>query len=544
MRFANDNLKKILKLSVPLAATQLSLHFMGFVDVVVAGRINETILGAVGLGTTVFFTCGLLGLGIALALDPVISQAIGSGDEKKAHHALWQGHYAAGFNAILLTALTWGVAYGLRFTGMEEGLYENALIYVEARLPALSFFLFAMNLKSYLQSHHLTRPILVSAIVANVVNFVGDVWLCGAVLPDNWQWLVPPGALSLDAWGVAAASAVAGFVQMAWLIRPTKKVSQGTQRPQVDLPTIKRLYRLGMPISAQLLLEIGSFSIVLLLMARHSTTAAAHQVASNNSLSQFQGIWRIGSGSLSGPAHRQRHGRKWLGGFLDHRDFDVCLQSGCAFETISRVLTNQEVSLPCCSLVFIAMPKWAMGCKPRAPACCAAWVSPSSPLCQHHWPLGGVAHRTHSYLRARHRHPGLWWGLAGLGTVALIYLVTHRAQHRPVGIFGLARPWLTRCILRSRFGHFRPSPARRYSLRHWQLGRHRRWQCWGSWLGCAILDQNGDSHLLSPGRWDFFSSSTFKRSTPHATKEYPLKGLINYSQHQYLNHTTNRPLPN
>ena len=418
MRLPKDNLKKIITLSVPLAATQLSLHFMGFVDVVVAGRINETILGAVGLGTTVFFTCGLLGLGIALALDPVISQAIGSGDEKKAHHALWQGHYAAGVNAIFLTALTWGVAYALRFTGMEEGLYENALIYVEARLPALSFFLFAMNLKSYLQSHHLTRPILVSALVANLVNFVGDLWLCGAVLPESWQWVVPPGALSLDAWGVALASVFAGFVQMAWLIRPTQKVSQGTQRPQVDLPTIKRLYRLGLPISAQLLLEIGSFSIVLLLMARHSTTAAAaHQVALQITSLSFSICVGIGSAASVqvGRAVGRLNGKDMAESGWSAFLITGVLMLGCSTvmwlfpHTISRVLTNQEgVVAMAGSLVFIAgfssNGRWAANRGRRRLA--GLGHHPTHLLRQHHWPLGcGLAHRIDSHLRLRHRHP-------------------------------------------------------------------------------------------------------------------------------------------
>ena len=449
MRLPKDNLKKIITLSVPLAATQLSLHFMGFVDVVVAGRINETILGAVGLGTTVFFTCGLLGLGIALALDPVISQAIGSGDEKKAHHALWQGHYAAGVNAVFLTALTWGVAYALRFTGMEEGLYENALIYVEARLPALSFFLFAMNLKSYLQSHHLTRPILVSALVANLVNFVGDVWLCGAVLPESWQWLVPPGALSLDAWGVALASVFAGFVQMAWLIRPTQKVSQGTQRPQVDLPTIKRLYRLGLPISAQLLLEIGSFSIVLLLMARHSTTAAAaHQVALQITSLSFSICVGIGSAASVqvGRAVGRLNGKDMAESGWSAFLITGVLMLGCSTvmwlfpHTISRVLTNQEgVVAMAGSLVFIAgFSQMGDGLQTAG-----AGVLRGLGITQltfyaniiGHWGVGLPTGLILTYVLDIGIQ-GLWWGLLRPRHRGAHLLVTfYRAQHRPVGDF-------------------------------------------------------------------------------------------------------------
>ncbi len=450
MRLPKDNLKKIITLSVPLAATQLSLHFMGFVDVLVSGRINETILGAVGLGTTVFFTCGLLGLGIALALDPVISQAIGSGDEKKAHHALWQGHYAAALNAVFLTALTWFAAYALRFMDIEQGLYENALVYVEARLPALSFFLFAMNLKSYLQSHHLTKPIFVSAIVANVVNFVGDVWLCGAVLPENWQWIVPPGAMSLDAWGVAAASTVAGFVQMAWLFWPTKMASKGFQVPKLDLPTIKHLYRLGFPISGQLLLEVGSFSIVLLLMARHSTTAAAaHQVAlqiTSLSFSICVGIGAAASvqvgravGSLNG---KDMVESGWSTFLITAVFMLVCGVIMWVFPLhIARFVTNQEgVIAMAGSLVFIAgFSQLGDGLQTSGAGVLRGLGITKLTFYANiigHWGVGLPTGLILTYVLDIGIQ-GLWWGLtAGLGTVALIYLATfYRAQHRPVGDF-------------------------------------------------------------------------------------------------------------
>jgi MATE family multidrug resistance protein len=447
MWFANDNLKKILKLSVPLAATQLSLHFMGFVDVLVTGRISEDLLGAVGLGTTVFFTCGLAGLGIALALDPMISQALGSGDEKKAHHALWQGHYAAGFNALFLTALTWFSGYALRWMDMAPELYEGALIYIEGRLPGLAFFLFAMNLKSFLQSHHLTRPILMSAIVGNVVNLVGNLWLCGAALSPDWQFVVPPGALSLDAWGVGVASAVAGFIQMAWLLWPTQKASNKLAVPKVDMEALKSLYRLGLPISGQLILEIGSFTIVLLLMASESTTAAAaHQVALQITSLSFSICVGIGSAASVqvGRAVGMGSGKDMVESGWAAFGITSVLMLGSSLamwffpETISRIVTNQEEVIAVSSvLVLIAgFSQFGDGLQTVGAGVLRGLGITKFTLYANiigHWVVGLPTGLVLTYVLDIGIH-GLWWGLAaGLGTVALIYMVTfYRAQHRPI----------------------------------------------------------------------------------------------------------------
>src|SRR4051794_7217355 len=96
-------LRSLLRLAGPLAAAQAGSQIMGLVDLAVVGRLGARELGAAGLGNALFFTITILGIGLTLGVDPMISQAFGAGDAVRARHVMWQGVWlAVGVTALLL----------------------------------------------------------------------------------------------------------------------------------------------------------------------------------------------------------------------------------------------------------------------------------------------------------------------------------------------------------------------------------------------------------------------------------------------------------
>ncbi|HXN83031.1 MAG TPA: MATE family efflux transporter, partial [Myxococcales bacterium] len=95
-------LRGLLKLAAPIAATQAGFALMGLVDTAVVGRLGARQLGAVGLANGLFFAVAVVGLGIMMGLDPLLSQALGARDERRAGELLWQGVWLAlGVTAVL-----------------------------------------------------------------------------------------------------------------------------------------------------------------------------------------------------------------------------------------------------------------------------------------------------------------------------------------------------------------------------------------------------------------------------------------------------------
>src|SRR6476659_6206299 len=70
---------------------------MAFVDTVMVGRLPDsaTAIGAVSLGSTLFYTIGIFGSGIMLGMDTLVAQAYGAGKLEECHKTMWNALYLA-----------------------------------------------------------------------------------------------------------------------------------------------------------------------------------------------------------------------------------------------------------------------------------------------------------------------------------------------------------------------------------------------------------------------------------------------------------------
>src|SRR5262245_41603969 len=112
-------LRALLVLAGPLFLTHFGSLLLGLVDIAVVGRLGEAPIAAVGLGQTIFFSTSVLGFGWMLALDPLIAQAIGAGEPKRAEDLLAQGMWIAILAAIPLSILLVVVSQSLELFGIE-----------------------------------------------------------------------------------------------------------------------------------------------------------------------------------------------------------------------------------------------------------------------------------------------------------------------------------------------------------------------------------------------------------------------------------------
>src|SRR5688572_1232200 len=83
--------RTLLRLAAPLAAAQAGNQLMGLVDVAVLGRLGAKELASAGLGNAIFFAFSIMGMGMVMGVDPLMSQALGARDEARARRVLWQG---------------------------------------------------------------------------------------------------------------------------------------------------------------------------------------------------------------------------------------------------------------------------------------------------------------------------------------------------------------------------------------------------------------------------------------------------------------------
>ncbi len=262
-------LAALLRLATPLALAHAGQALMGLVDTAVVGRVSDVAQGAVGLGTGLCFAFGTLGVGVMLAFDPLVSQAIGAGQVARARTLFWQAVWMAVMGGLVLAVPLWLSPLLLLPFGVDPAVAAGAAEYVTWRVPQLMGFLLFMAARTYLQSNGHTGAIFVSMLLANIANFLLAVLLVFGAGP------VP----ALGIAGASIATTVCTWLQLSVLIFVMKPAPAGSSR-KLDLVIVRQALKLGVPIGLQLLAEVGVFVLAGIFAGRLGRSAvAAHQIA-------------------------------------------------------------------------------------------------------------------------------------------------------------------------------------------------------------------------------------------------------------------------
>jgi MATE family multidrug resistance protein len=266
----------MLRLAAPVVVIQVGMMFMGVVDTIMVGHLSAVALAAVALGNLYFFGLGVFGMGTLMVLDPVVAQAVGARDEPAIARGIQRGALVALMLAIPASLLLLPAEPFMVLARQPPDVVPHAADYAVRLAPGvLPFFLFVV-LRQSLQSMHLTGRIMVTIVVANIVN---------AAL--NWSLIFGHfGAPALGVIGAAWATTMSRWLLALLLLGLTWRTLRPYLlpiRPEIwHWPPLGRMLRLGVPIGCQYTLEFGAFAFVALMMGWLGTRAmAGHQVAIN-----------------------------------------------------------------------------------------------------------------------------------------------------------------------------------------------------------------------------------------------------------------------
>jgi len=271
-----DALRTLLRLALPVIFVQVGMMFMGVVDTIMVGHLSAQALAAVALGNVYFFGAAIFGMGVLMALDPVVAHAVGAGDQEGVARGIQRGFLIGGLLCIPTTLLLWPAPAVLHLLQQPPEVVPIAGAYARVSIPGtLGIYAFTV-LRQSLQAMGLMRPIVLSIIIANLLN-----------IQLNWMLIFGRmGAPALGAVGAGWATTICRLFMFGILLWFAWPVIRGYLRPwrrgSWELAPLGRLLRLGAPIGVQHQLEYGVFAIVGLLMGVMGTTkVAGHQVALN-----------------------------------------------------------------------------------------------------------------------------------------------------------------------------------------------------------------------------------------------------------------------
>lgn len=266
----------LLRLALPIVVVQLGIMFMGVIDTIMVGHVSARALAGVALGNVYFWACGIFGMGVIMALDPVIAQAVGANDDIAVARGFQRGLLLALVLTIPISVALLFAEPVLRALGQADDVVPLAVSYALICIPGVLPFLAFTVLRQTLQAMALVRPIVLTMIVSNIANIL-------------LNWILIFGKLGAPALGVAGAAWATSAARWLMLIvlfavawRRLRTYLLPVRADTFSLAPLGRMLALGAPIGLQFQLEYGIFAVVGLLMGTIGTTPlAAHQVALN-----------------------------------------------------------------------------------------------------------------------------------------------------------------------------------------------------------------------------------------------------------------------
>jgi MATE family multidrug resistance protein len=280
-RLSSSPLRRVLDLALPSVISEVASHGMGLVDTVMVGRLGARPLAAVALGNSLFFPLFLLGLGVLMALDTLIAQAHGAGQEEEAGALLGQGLWLSlalslplclGFSQVhpLLLAL-----------GQDPEIARPASAYLGALAWGVPPFLAFTCFRSFFYGLGDTRRVMIVTLLANGVNALANYCLLYGKL----------GFPTLGVAGLGYATAFSRLFMLLCLVAFAREPRFEVCRPRLgspDLTKLRSILSLGIPIGALIFFEVGGFSAAALLAGwLGELPLAAHQVVLTLASSTF-----------------------------------------------------------------------------------------------------------------------------------------------------------------------------------------------------------------------------------------------------------------
>ena len=268
----------MLRLAAPLVLAELGWMGMGIVDTMMVGRVSAEAIGAVSLGSVLFYAVAIFGSGLMLGLDTLVSQAFGARRMMDCHRSFINAVYFCLPLAPALMLLVWCWEPLLARFSINPSVLRQTVPYLTAIMWSTFPLLLYFALRRYLQAMNRVAPIMFALVTANLVNLAGN-------------WILVYGHFGFRAmgaegsgWATCMSRVYMVLVLLIYLFYDAAARRTGlldvTLAP--DFHRIGELVRLGLPAATQLSLEVSVFAAATALIATlDPLSLAAHQIALN-----------------------------------------------------------------------------------------------------------------------------------------------------------------------------------------------------------------------------------------------------------------------
>ena len=290
MSYIKKHIISTIQLAYPVIIGQLGIIMMGVVDSLMVGKLGAAPLAAAALGNSLTFILLIIGIGVSMAVTPLVAIAVGAHKFEDCGIYFRQSLLVNTLFSILLALLIFFAADLIQYFDQPLDVQFQALSYMRilgfSSLPLMLF----QTYKQFIEGLSIMRPAMIIALLANIINAFTN-WL---LIFGNWGF--PELGLDGAGWATFAsrgfmALAIMGFVMNTKFF---KQYDVSFHFKSINWSIIKKILSLGLPSGFQYFFEVGAFSFAVVMVGWLGTKQqAAHQIAINLASISFMAVLGI-----------------------------------------------------------------------------------------------------------------------------------------------------------------------------------------------------------------------------------------------------------
>ena len=262
--------KDVWLLAYPTIVTMLLHNCMAIVDTLMIGQLGTAALAGVGLAQLVLATLFYLYKGLAEGVLTFTAQYAGARQEAKCGAVAWQGLYLGGvatLGVLLLIPLVKPLFWLMQ---PAEDAMAPGVAYLTVVLVGESFGPLTVTLIYFLRGLGDTRTPMRISLLGNGLNVIGDY-----VLIFGYAGVPPLGVVGAALSTTIAEGVVLGLLLWVFL---SHRMAERYATRRLVVPAwaeMQPMVKVALPLSAQGLLEVSSFTLFTVMIGRMGTAQLA-----------------------------------------------------------------------------------------------------------------------------------------------------------------------------------------------------------------------------------------------------------------------------
>lgn len=290
MMLLKKHIINTIQLAYPVIIGQLGIIMMGVVDSLMVGRLGAAPLAAASLGNSLTFIVLIVGIGVSLAVTPLVAIAVGAKKYEDCGVYFRQSLLVNSVLSVFIAVIVFFASDLIVYFDQPIEVQLQAKSYMKIiGLSSIPLMLF-QTYKQFIEGLSVMRPAMIIALLANIVNAAAN-------------WVLIFGELGFPALGLDGAGwatfasrafmtvAIMGFVMNNKFF---KQYDVTFHYRSINFPVIKKLLGLGLPSGFQYFFEVGAFSFAVVMVGWLGTNQqAAHQIAINLASISFMAVLGI-----------------------------------------------------------------------------------------------------------------------------------------------------------------------------------------------------------------------------------------------------------